>query len=137
MRDKVPSSNAGARAAQLNRQAALRAMHEVGSISPGDRLVLSGGYDMAHRWLCGQPSHAGTVVDLVPGQSEQPAVRPIEVDGVYGEFLVLETRYVGQTWGEKGVVHLELCDFEPERRKWQDRRQGKWVESHATYELEK
>jgi hypothetical protein len=117
-------------------------MHEVSSIGPGDRLVISGGYDMSPRWLCGQPSHSGTVVDLVPGQNDQPAVlvkldSPIQVDGVSGDFLVLETRYVGQTWGDKGVVHIELCDFEPERRKWQDRRQGKWVESHATYERAK
>ena len=117
-------------------------MHEASSISPGDRLVLSGGYDMEPRWLCGELARIGTVVDFVPGQTEQSAVlvkldTPIQVDGVRGEFLVLETRYVGQPWGEKGVVHLELCDFEPERRKWQDRRQGKWVESHATYERAK
>jgi hypothetical protein len=117
-------------------------MHEVSSIRPGDRLVLSGGYDMAPRWLCGQSSHSGTVVDFVPGQNDQSAVLvkldcPIEVEGVSGEFLVLETRHVGQSWGERGVVHIELCDLEPERKRWQDRRQGKWVESHATYERAK
>jgi hypothetical protein len=117
-------------------------MHDKSSICPGDRLVLSGGYEMSPRWLCGQPAHIGTVVDLVPGQSEQSAVlvkldSPIEVDGVSGEFLVLETRYGGQTWGDTGVVHIELCDFEPERKRWQDRRQGRWVESHATYERRK
>ena len=114
-------------------------MHDESSITSGDRLVLSGGYDMSPRWLCGQLSHRGTVVGLVPGQSEQPAVllkldSPIQVDGISGDFLILETRYVGQTWGAKGVVHIELCDFEPERKRWQDRRQGKWIESHATYE---
>jgi hypothetical protein len=134
----VPSSYVGARAAQLNRQAVLN-MHEERSIRPGDRLLLSGGYEMAPRWLCGRPSHIGTVIDLVPGQSDQSAVllkldAPIEVDGLSGEFLVLETRYVGQAWTDKGTVHLELCNFEPERKRWQDRRQGKWVESHAMYQ---
>jgi hypothetical protein len=51
-----------------------------------------------------------------------------------GEFLVLEGRYAGQKWTDSGVVHVELCDFEPERKKWQDRKQGKWVESHAWYQ---
>jgi hypothetical protein len=32
-----------------------------------------------------------------------------------------------------GTVHLELCDFEPEDRPWKTRRQGTWVESHASY----
>ena len=115
-------------------------MHNECSIRPGDRLLLSGGYDMSPRWLCGQQSHAGTVIDLIPGQGEQAAIllkldAPVEVDGVSGGFVVLETRYVGQAWAEQGIVHIELCNFEPERKKWHDRRQGKWVESHATYEL--
>jgi len=94
---------------------------------------------MSPLWLGGQDSHAGTVVDLIPGQNDQSAVllkldAPIAVDGISGDFLVLELRYVGQTWLSKGTVHIELCDFEPERKRWQERRQGKWVESHATYE---
>ena len=114
-------------------------MRDEPTIRPGDRLLLSGGYDMSPRWLGGQHSHVGAVVDLIPGQNELPAVllkldAPIAVDGIAGEFLVLEARYVGQSWMSKGTVHIELCDFEPERRRWQDRRQGKWVESHATYE---
>jgi hypothetical protein len=115
--------------------------HDEASIRPGDRLALSGGYEMTPRWLCGKRSHGGTVVDLIPGQNDQSAIllrldAPIEVDGISGEFLVLETRYVGQTWSDTGTVHIELCDFEPERKRWQDRRQGKWVESHATYDRE-
>jgi hypothetical protein len=31
-------------------------------------------------------------------------------------------------------VHIELCDFVPEAKPWDDRRRGVWVESHATYE---
>jgi hypothetical protein len=108
-------------------------------MTPGDRLLISGGYDMNPRWLCGRPSHTGIVIDLIPGQGEQPAIllkldAPIEVNGIVGEFLVLETRYVGQGWAEKGIVHVEFCNFEPERKRWQDRRQGTWVESHAAYE---
>ena len=117
-------------------------MRDNDPIRPGDRLLLSGGYDMSPRWLDGRTSRSGTVVDLVPGQNEQPAVllkldSPIEVDGVSGEFLILETRYVDQAWTDKGTVHIELCSFEPERKRWQDRRQGKWVESHATYQRTK
>jgi hypothetical protein len=47
--------------------------------------------------------------------------------------LVPELRYAGAKWEETGTVHVELCDFEPQAKSWQDRKQGKWVDSHATY----
>ena len=94
-------------------------MTDNNAIKPGDRLLLSGGYDFSPRWLCGRQSHIGTVVGLLPGQGEQSAVllkldAPIEVDGISGDFLVLETRYAGKIWADKGIVHVELCDFEPD-----------------------
>jgi len=109
------------------------------SLKAGDRVKLSGGYDNA-LWLCGRSHVLGIVDALIPGQNDQPAVvvrldEPIEFDGIRGSLVVLELRYVGATWGPTGTVHVELCDFNPENKRWQDRRQGKWVESHATYEL--
>jgi hypothetical protein len=79
---------------------------------------------------------------MVPGQDAEPAVlvrldEPIEVDGVTGRYLVMELRYVGATWNVSSTTaHVELCDFVPEPKPWKDRRQGKWVESHSTIELE-
>jgi hypothetical protein len=109
-------------------------------LKPSDRLVLSGGYDFDPPWLNGQPEHFGTVRAFIPGQNDNLALvvdldEPITVDGVTGSILILELRYVGASWQQTNTVHLELCDFAPEAKRWQDRRQGKWVESHATYRL--
>ena len=57
---------------------------------------------------------------------------PVEANGVSGDILVMELRWVGATWKSGAVAHIELCDFEPEEKPWQDRRRGEWVESHAT-----
>jgi len=109
------------------------------ALSVGDRLKLSGGYDDA-RWLGGRPAVFGRATSFIPGQNVPPALvvrldEPLEVDGVRGDIVVLELRYVGSDWGRSGTIHVELCDFEPERKRWQDRRQGRWVESNATYEV--
>ncbi len=105
----------------------------------GDRVRLSGGYSYEPVWLAGKDDCYGTVVDSIPGQNRQPAMvveleQSISAEGIIGKFLVLELRFVGATWAATGTVHVELCDFRPEKKRWQDRRQGKWVESHATYE---
>jgi hypothetical protein len=107
-------------------------------LQTGDRVQLSGGYDAGYTWLGEKESIYGTVVKFIPVQNERPASlikldEPIAVDGVTGELLVLELRYVGSEWKPTETVHVELCDFEPEEKQWQDRRRGKWVESHATY----
>ncbi len=100
---------------------------------------LSGGYHFEPAWLSGKASVEGTVAEFIPGQNETPAAvvkldEPLTTEGVTGDVLVLELRYVGAKWEDTGTVHIELCDFAPEPKRWQDRRQGKWVESHATYQ---
>jgi hypothetical protein len=105
----------------------------------GDRIQIGGGYDMEPQWLHGNKHYTGTVRAFIPGQNELPAA-VIELDDevvfekVAGLYLVLELRYMGVEWREKETVHVELCDFMPEEKSWQDRRQGKWVESHASYQ---
>lgn len=103
----------------------------------GDRVRLSGGYDMEPKWLQGRDHYLGTVSRFIPGQNETPALvveldSRVSVGGITGNVMVLELRYVGAQWAGTNYVHLELCDFEPEAKPWRDRRQGKWVESHAT-----
>jgi hypothetical protein len=103
-----------------------------------DRLRLSGGYDYEPRWLPHDQNYMGPVVAFIPGQNSDPAVvvkldKPITVDGITGEVLVLELRYAGASWKETETVHVELCPFFPESKSWQLREKGKWVESHATY----
>jgi hypothetical protein len=104
----------------------------------GDRVRLSGGYDMEPAWLSGEAHIEGTVDGFIPGQNAVPAAvitldEPITALGAVGRTLVLELRYEGAGWAPTETVHVELCDFAPEPKRWQDRRQGKWVESHATY----
>ena len=108
------------------------------SLAEGDRLVLWGGYDQEPRWLVGRPEHPATLVRFIPGQNKDldAVVRldePIDVDGVSADLAVLALRYEGATWTSEGVVHIELCDFDPESKRWQDRRQGAWVEAAASY----
>ena len=105
----------------------------------GDRVKLSGGYGFEPAWLQGQTSYIGTVCNFIPGQNELPAVvvqldQSITVDGVTGDIVVLELRYSGASWQATETVHVELYCFMPDSAPWQARRQGKWVESHATYE---
>jgi hypothetical protein len=85
--------------------------------------------------------HAGTVAAFIPGQNDMPAAlvrfdEEIRLPRAAGKYAVLELGHVGATWADvRPRVHVELCDFEPEAVRWQGRRQGVWVESHATYEL--
>ncbi len=91
-------------------------------------------------WLAGGTGYTGETIAFIPGQNDEPAAvvrldHRIAAAGAEGQIVVLELRYVGQKWERRGTVHIELCDFAPEPKRWQDRRQGKWVESHATYEV--
>jgi hypothetical protein len=108
-------------------------------LKTGNRIQLSGGYDMDPPWRCGKDHYMGTVVSFIPGQNTEPAAvveldTPITVEGITGKIVVLELRYVGAKWSGHGTVHIELCDFVPEPKSWSQRRQGKWVESHASYQ---
>jgi hypothetical protein len=117
----------------------------------GDSVVVAGGYDMEPSWLIANPSgYSGRVTSFIPGQNEQPAavvhldeelVLPngagaVEGHEVRGSVLVLELGHVGTDWTTPTPrIHVELCDFEPEPAPWAERRQGAWVESHATYRI--
>jgi len=104
----------------------------------GDRIRLLGGYDMEPKWLGGNTGYFGRLLCFIPGQNDTPAAvvkleNPITVDHLTADIVVLELRYVGEEWKTQATVHIELCDFMPEPKKWQERRKGKWIESHATY----
>ena len=103
----------------------------------GDRIRIGGGYDAGSTWLPEGESRDATLVRFIPGQNKTPAGvfkldTPITAEGMTGDIVVLELRYVGAKWGPSKTVHVELCDFTPEPKTWQERRRGKWVEDHAT-----
>ena len=103
----------------------------------GDRVHLSGGYEMPPAWLGGAEAVDGEVVAFVPtdGGMGSVAVRldaPLTHDGDSGNVLVLSLRYAGAAWGRSGIVHLELCESVPENRP-PGEQVGIWIESHASY----
>ena len=112
--------------------------HMTGKPGIGDRVRLGGGYDVEPRWLAGRQYYSGSVKAVIPGQNDMPAlVVEITEDAVFGnysgKYLVLELRYAGAKWLETGTVHVESRDCEPQAKSWQQGKQGKRVESHATY----
>ena len=114
-----------------------------------DRVWVGAGYDADPAWLTASPAgYLGRVASFIPGQNEKPAA-VVELDeeivlragtvsdqAVRGRFLVLELGHIGADWSTPTPrVHVELCDFKPDATRWQDREQGAWVESHATYRV--
>jgi hypothetical protein len=105
-------------------------------LQPGDRVRLWGGYDNDPEYLAGTVERCGTVLRFIPGQNQQPAAvveldEPIDAGGICGRVAVLELRAEGARWLPRAAVHIELCDFDPEPKRWQERRQGVWIESAA------
>jgi hypothetical protein len=122
------------------------------TLQVGDRIWVGGGYDYEPAWMAaagGDFGYRGTVVQFIPGQNLQPAP-VVELDEeivlpdgagalpgreVRGRFLVLELGHTGTGWATpRPRIHVELCDFRPELKPWEERRQGAWVESHATWD---
>ena len=106
----------------------------------GHYIYLSGGYDMKPEWLGENGGYYGKVIAFIPGQNKTLAAvvkldSPIEVKELSGDIVVLELRYAGAEWKQSENVHVELCNFMPEAKCWQDRKQGLWVESHARYDV--
>ncbi len=109
-------------------------------LQKGDRVFVFGGYFMTPAWLDGKEGYAGTVERFIPGQNEIPAAvirtdEKVIAEGISGDVLVLSLRYADVLWQFGAIVHVELCDFEPDSTRWQDRRQGKWVEGAASIRL--
>jgi hypothetical protein len=114
--------------------------HMAGKPGIGDRVRVGGGYDMEPQWLAGRQYYSGTVKAVIPRQNDTtaPVVEIAEdaVRGNYsGKYLVLGLRDAGAKWLETGTVHVELCDSGPQAKSWQQAKQGKRVESHATYRM--
>jgi hypothetical protein len=109
-------------------------------IEIGSKIYISGGYDYEIKWLNGREGYDAIVKDFIPGQNKQKAML-IEFDEVVitadkqkGKYAVLELRYYEAEWNNEEIVHIELCDFIPEKKKWDDRKKGVWVESNAKVE---
>jgi hypothetical protein len=111
-------------------------------LEQGDRIKFIGGYDPEPLYLKYPPNNEriGKVIKFIPGQNEENAAvvkldSPITAEGITGDILILELRHVGQTWHTEGPVHIELCNFMPEDTAWKERKQGLWIESHASFKI--
>jgi hypothetical protein len=110
----------------------------------GDRVWVGGGYDSDPTWMAAAGDdlgYRGTVLEFIPGQNLQPAA-VIKLDDkiilpegagaarrqeLRGTFLVLELGHEGTDWATRRPrIHVELCDFRPDSRQWQERRKGVW-----------
>lgn len=108
----------------------------------GDKIELFGGYDYEPLFLRNPPAdkRTGHVISFIKGQNENDAAvvkldNKITGEKITGDIVVLEPRYVGQTWNDPGPVHIELCNFTPENKQWKERRQGEWIEAAATLNI--
>ena len=108
----------------------------------GDKIKFKGGYDYDPLFLKYPPKRdrIGKIIRTIPGQNKEDALVvkldfPITGKKITGDILIMELRYEGQTWATDGPVHLELCNFMPEEKPWKNRKQGEWVESHASFDI--
>ena len=112
------------------------------TLSIADRVKIHGGYDYDPEFLKDPPKkpRTGTVKRFIPTPSGAGAAVikldfPITCKVTTGDVLVLTLRQENQTWATEGPVHAELCDFEPEDKQYNERKQGVWVESHAAIKI--
>ena len=110
----------------------------------GDRIKLRGGYVMKPLYLKNPPSNerTGQVIDFIYGQNKYSAAvikldHMITGEKITGEIAVIEPRHIGQCWecNRFNTVQIELCDFIPENKSWEDRKQGEWLEIAASWEI--
>lgn len=112
------------------------------TLEVGDKIELFGGYDYDPLYLKNPPaeSRTGKVIKFIKGQNESPAAvikldNKISGDSLTGDIVILELRHEGQNWFTTGPVHIELCNFEPENKSWNDRQKGEWVEAAASFRI--
>lgn len=111
-------------------------MQQGAPLEIGDRVFVFGSYDSVPEWLSDKPGYAGTIERAIPGQNDTSALvirtdETVTAMGVSGNILIMQLRYVGAEWRSGAIAHIELCDFEPDAVRWEERRQGQWIESHA------
>ena len=112
----------------------------------GDRLWLSGGYDMEPQWLRGRAGYYAKFLYYVDNGHERRSAEgqlsalvefdeTIEFGGITGKFGLLDLRWKGQVWEEKGTVHVILLNQLIKSIEYKSGVSSHWMESHATYEV--
>jgi hypothetical protein len=111
----------------------------------GDKLRLSGGYDMNPRWLQARNEYYATVVAFLENNKKSSSTEKLSAliefdefvtfEGMTGKFGLLDLRYVGQAWENSGSVHVFLLKEKINSIQARNEETSRWMESHATYEV--
>jgi hypothetical protein len=115
-------------------------------VNIGDRLRLSGGYDMNPQWLQGRNEYYARVVAFLENNKKRPSLserkstliefdEPIEFEDLAGKFGLLDLRHVGQVWENTGSVQVFLLKEKINSIEERNQESSRWMESHATYEV--
>jgi len=110
-------------------------------MKPGDKIWLFGGRERTPAWRKGTDTLVATVEDiLVGGEGGEARLlarlsRPLTVNGVTGDLLLLSLRYRGAVWSDAGICHIVLCAEPPgSGRWWEDKGRFTWIESYAGFQ---
>lgn len=114
-------------------------MHQTGSIQPGDRIKLSGGYSFEPEWLAGRANVNGEVAAFMPGQNDMPAAvikldELINSEDVSAKLWFWNLGMSARTGRRPALFMLSCATSCPSPRPGRIEEKEKWVESHATYE---
>ena len=104
-----------------------------GKLKAGDRLKLFGGYDN-EQWLCGNKCCFGTIVDFRDGKAVVELDKPMTVNGIFGNILVLKLRHQNSKWTKTETVHVFLFE-NLESIRFPVANQARWIEAAADYDL--
>ncbi|MGC1374991.1 MAG: hypothetical protein WA821_02130 [Anaerolineales bacterium] len=112
----------------------------------GDRVKLSGGYDMEPPWLRGGNGYFATALGFLDNNDERRAGdgglsvliefdEVIEFGGLSGKYGLLDLRYTNQPWEVSGPVHVTLLDHKIQSIEEKTKDSSRWMESHAVYQV--
>jgi len=111
----------------------------------GDRIIVSGGYDMEPAWLQGTAGHSAVVTGFFENHIENrkgdagisAAIEfdnEIEYKGIKGKYGFLLGRYKDQTWdAENSGVHVQISSIPINSDADIQDETSVWAESHASY----
>lgn len=117
----------------------------MGRLRIGDRIKLSGGYDMDPPWLKGGDGYFAKVTGFFDNEIEkrkgdERLSASIEFDtevehkGIAGKYGFMLGRWENQTWDSSGTVHIHISTVPITSAKDITRDNSVWAESHAYYE---
>ena len=113
----------------------------MGQLQVGMRVRVYGANGNTPEWLENKRCIRGTVMDFIPAKSGSRAAvvqldEPINYSGTKGNVLVMEIPFIDVQWTEEEIVHLELIEFLPEKKPFNSRRHGVFINGPATYSHE-